>query len=64
MNDFRQDGFYMVKYKGEWVEAEYRTNQDIDSSWTCWIIKGVQPPEGSWGFVDSDFQEINETKTK
>lgn len=56
----RKDGLYNVKKDGKWVLAKWVTNQDIDSSWCCWIIKGVPPPEGSWGFVDSDFEEINE----
>ena len=57
----RKDGVYKVKLKGEWVFAKWVTNQDIDSSWSCWIIDGIEPPKESWGFVDSDFQEINET---
>ena len=56
----RKGGFYKVKYNGEWITAEWVTNQDIDSSWSCWIIDGVSPPKGRWGFVDSDFEEILE----
>ena len=57
----RNDGFYKVKYKGEWVSAKWVTYQDIDSSWSCWIINGVTPPKGSWGFGDSDFEDILES---
>lgn len=60
----RKDGMYLVKYKGNWVEAKWVTNQDIDSSWCCWIIDGIQPPKDSWGFTDSDFEEINENELK
>lgn len=56
----RKDGLYKVKYNGGWVIAKWVTNQDIDSSWSCWIIDGVNPPEGSWGFIDRDFEEIEE----
>jgi hypothetical protein len=58
----RKEGFYKVKYKGQWILAKWVTNQDIDSSWSCWQIYRVKPPKGSWGFVDSDFEEINESE--
>jgi hypothetical protein len=58
----RKDGDYKVKLNGEWVVAKWVTNQDIDSSWSCWRIEGINPPEGSWGFTDEDFEEIDETK--
>lgn len=58
----RKEGFYKVKYNGEWVTAKWVINQDIDSSWCCWIIKGITPPKGSWGFIDSNFEEINEAQ--
>jgi hypothetical protein len=36
----RKDGFYKVVYKGELRTAKYITNQDHDSSWSCWWIEG------------------------
>ena len=58
----RKDGNYKVKFNGEWVVGKWNINQDIDSSWSSWVIDGVQPPKGSWGFTDEDFEEINETQ--
>jgi len=59
----RKDGVYAVKLKGEWVFAKWVTNQDMDSSWSCWVIEGKSPPEGSWGFTDKDLDEIDETQS-
>jgi hypothetical protein len=55
----RKDGLYNVKINGKWVLAKWTTNQDIDSSWCCWWIEGVEPK--AWGWSDEDFEEINET---
>jgi hypothetical protein len=55
----RRDGLYNVKINGKWVLAKWVTNQDIDSSWNCWWIEGVEPK--AWGWSDEDFEEINET---
>ena len=55
----RRDGLYNVKIHGKWVLAKWVTNQDIDSSWNCWWIEGVEPK--AWGWSDEDFEEINET---
>lgn len=55
----RKDGFYKVKYKGEWVMAKWVTNQDIDSSWSCWWIEGEKPK--AWGWDDKDFDSIIES---
>jgi len=55
----RKDGFYKVKYKGEWTWAKWVTNQDMDSSWSCWWIEVVEPK--AWGWTDSDFEDILES---
>ncbi len=56
----RKDGIYKVKLNGKWHSAKWVTNQDMDSYWCCWIIDDVSPPKDSWGFTDSDFQEIDD----
>lgn len=54
----RKDGFYKVKYKGEWRVAKYVTNLDFDSSWSCWWIEGEEPK--AWGWSDGELEEIDE----
>lgn len=54
----RKDGLYKVKFNGEWRIAKWTTNQDIDSSWSCWWIQNEEPK--AWGWSDEDFEEINE----
>ena len=58
----RRDGLYNVKIHGKWVLAKWVTNQDIDSSWNCWWIEGVEPK--AWGWSDEDFEEITEDDIK
>lgn len=61
---YRKDGTYHVKLNGVWWLAKWQTCQDVDSSWSSWVIEGIEPPKGSWGFTDKDFEEIEEKGIK
>lgn len=59
LNFFRKEGFYKVKYKGNWCKAEWVINKDHDSSWSCWWIEGEEPK--AWGWHDGELDKIDET---
>lgn len=59
MNTNRKQGFYKVKFKGEWRTAKWVINPDMDSSWCCWWIEGETPK--AWGWSDEDFEDILES---
>ena len=60
----RKEGYYWVKYEGQWHVAQYRHTKvelpfgDKDSG--AWTLAAYV--DDSWWFYDSDFEEINEKR--
>ncbi len=55
----RKDGYYWVKYCGDWIIAKYTTYHDFDSSYSSWSFIGIDYKKHTWGACDEDFEEID-----
>jgi hypothetical protein len=51
----RKDGYYDIKFNNEWRIAHWQTNQDWESSWSCWWIDGEEPKPYGWSDEELDF---------
>lgn len=64
-NSNRKEGYYKVKFNGEWRIARWTANSwnlddKINSFYGyCWWIVGEVPK--AWGWCDDDFQDILES---
>ncbi len=54
----RKEGFYWVKYKGDWITAEWMGG--TSASWLI-VDKKYNPTSARYRY-DSDFEQINETR--
>lgn len=54
----REEGFYWVKWQGDWIIAFWDTNHDSDNKFQ-WVIAGLMST-----LNDDEFDEIDENKLK